>query len=98
MNELIDNLKEGYWEYGKQKISSCGYYKNNLKCGMWKTFQDTGILASKGNYLNGLYHGLYERFHRNGIISTKYLYHYDIILYSAYYDKAGICYLSKINI
>jgi len=55
-----------FYENGQKKLD--GRYRNGIKNGKWKWWNEDGGLDSTGSYKNGLMHGKWIYYHKNGNI------------------------------
>ena len=58
-----------FYENGTEKLN--GRYRNGIKNGKWKWWNEDGGLDSTGSYKNGLMHGQWEFYFSNGNLKGK---------------------------
>jgi antitoxin component YwqK of YwqJK toxin-antitoxin module len=88
----VDGKKVGRWvsffENNKTTIEKDGFYDNNRKSGVWKTYYKNGNIKSEITYVNNKADGYAKIYYENGKISEegnwkgtkwvgKYLYYHD---------------------
>ena len=85
------DIKDGYFKYFDEfgKLTEEGFYKNNLKEKMWKSYVN-GKLWLEINYLNDNYNGTFTSFYKNGKIKRKDYFENGDFKMGNCYDKNGI--------
>ena len=77
----VDDKKEGTWIEGGNRR---GEYKNNLKDGLWKTYNSDTICIAKCGYVKGALHGQSIRFDTLGQIASREVYDYGNLIRNSY--------------
>lgn len=87
--------KDGFWEISATSYIAKGNYKNDLKIGEWKHYDDDKVIA-KGYYKNSLKTGEWKHYNKDGklIESVKYSTGGEAVLHK-FYNSKGQVYKTK---
>ncbi len=75
MNQIVNNLKEGYWEiYDTDgNLWYKGNYKSGIIEGYWEWYYSNGKLRYKGNYISDKLDGYWEEY-SNGKLEIQVIF------------------------
>ena len=79
---ISNGKKEGYWKFYScfeivaNRVQSEGLYKNDIKVGLWKEYDDVTLccLAKTETFVDGLEEGEFTEYYRSGEIKYKGFY------------------------
>lgn len=79
---ITNGKKEGYWKFYScfeivaNRVQSEGLYKNDLKIGLWKEYDDVTLccLAKRVTYVDGVEEGEFTEYYRSGEMKYKGFY------------------------
>lgn len=63
-DSTLVKMQEFYPSSQNKRIE--GFFKNNQRDGLWKSWRQDGKLWSEGEFKNGLHHGITKVYHENG--------------------------------
>ncbi len=66
LGQYIAGFEEGKWTYVNQNAIETGVYEGGLRSGTWKSFYETGKIASEINYSDNILDGKYTLYWENG--------------------------------
>ena len=91
------NLKQGYWKNTATRNE--GFYVNNQKNGIWKSFYKNGNIKSEITYLNGVKRGYAKIFYEDGQIAEEGTWMEDKWTgkYKSYYKNGKLSYVWNYN-
>lgn len=89
----VDNKREGDWLFShKSGIYEEGYYKNNIKVKIWKSYYQDGNLLSKIKYpaKGGSKFSKYWSYHSNGNLKFKIKKSFSNLLIFTYHENGKL--------
>lgn len=78
-----------YYYFSGKLFSSGSFNKKGLKDGIWKTFNEKGILVKEDTYSDGRSEGVAKNYYDDGKIYEEYYYRKNKINVYKYYNRAG---------
>ncbi len=91
------NLKQGYWKIPETRTE--GFYVNDKKNGIWKSFYKNGNIKSEITYLKGVKRGYAKIFYEDGQIAEEGTWMEDKWTgkYKSYYKNGKLSYVWNYN-
>jgi antitoxin component YwqK of YwqJK toxin-antitoxin module len=96
------NQKQGYWAtYSEDslKILEEGFYKDNVRVGVWKQYLEDGTISSEITYVDDEPNGYAKIYYPNGNIAEEGIWRSDVWIgeYKAYHQNGQLIYKWNFN-
>lgn len=62
------------WYHANGSVKETGYFINNIKDGVWETYNENGVKTSEANYSAGIKNGNWSIWNEQGVLTYHMVY------------------------